>query len=65
VDGAERNRVVEEVAEQLDDATIRTVADQHQSEGELLQPGFGDREVEEDRVHGGDNVAEMCPPRGL
>ena len=41
---------VEEVAEQLDDGPVRAMADQHQSQDQLPQPGLGDRQVEEDVV---------------
>ena len=54
VDGAQRERAVEQVAEQFVDAAVGTVADQEQGQDELLQPGLGDRQVEEDGVVGGE-----------
>jgi len=43
VDLPDGNRVVEEVPQELDDAAHGAVADQDQSEGQLLEPGLGDR----------------------
>jgi hypothetical protein len=48
MDGADALVVVEEVAEDRVDAAQGTVADQDQGEGELLQPGAGDGQAEED-----------------
>ena len=53
VDGAEGDLVVEEVAKEFDDPAQRTVPDEHQAERELLDPTFGNGEVEQDRRVGG------------
>src|SRR5271166_6443834 len=50
VDRAERDVVVKEITEQFDDATKRGVTDQHQTEDELPEPVFGDRQLKEDLV---------------
>src|SRR5262249_44474041 len=50
VDGAEAEGVVEEVAEQFDDAAVGAVADQDQAEGQLPQPGLGDGQAEQDTL---------------
>ena len=43
---------VEEVAEQFDDATVGTVADEDQGQDQLPQPGLGDGQIKEDAVVG-------------
>jgi hypothetical protein len=48
VDRTQGDLPVEEVAEQRDDGPVRTVANQHQSQDQLTQPGLGYRQVEED-----------------
>ncbi len=53
VDGADGEVVVEDVAEQLVGATDGAMADEDQAEGQLLQPGLGDGELEEDAIGGG------------
>ena len=50
VHGALGDPIVEQVAEQLDHAAGRAMADQHQGQDQLPQPCLGDREVEEDSV---------------
>ena len=45
---AQGDTPVEEVAEQFDDGPVRAVADQHQGQDQLPQPGLGYGEVEED-----------------
>ena len=50
VHGPQGDRIIEEVAEQFDDAAGRTMADQDQAQDQLPQPGRGDRQVEEDLV---------------
>jgi hypothetical protein len=50
MDGAHGQSTVEEVAAQFDDAAVRAVADQDQAKGQLLEPGFGDRHMEENAV---------------
>ena len=50
VDRADRDRIIEHVAEQLPDAADRTVADQGQAEDHLPQPSLGHRQVEEHLV---------------
>ena len=53
--------IVEQVAEQLDHAAGRAMADQHQGQDQLPQPRLGDREVEEDVVgpgRGGERPVE-------
>jgi hypothetical protein len=45
---AQADRVVEQVGQQFDHAPQGTAADEHQAEDELLQPGLGDRQPEED-----------------
>jgi hypothetical protein len=50
VDVAERQGVVEEALEEFFDAAVGTVTEEQEAEGELVEPGLGDREVEEDRV---------------
>jgi hypothetical protein len=50
MDGAHRERIVEEVAAKFDDAAIRAVADQDQAKSQLLEPGFGDGQMEENLV---------------
>lgn len=50
VDRTRGDLPVEEIAEQLDDGPVRAMANQHQSQDQLTQPGFGDRQVEEDVV---------------
>ena len=47
-DGPDGHRGVEEVAQHLDHAAEGTVTDQDLGEDELLAPGLGDRQVEED-----------------
>jgi hypothetical protein len=47
VDGADGEGVVEQVVEDLPDASKGTVADQNQGEDELAQPRLGDRQPEE------------------
>ena len=44
--------MIEEVAEQFNDPTERTVPDEDQTERELLDPMFGDGQVEQDRIVG-------------
>jgi hypothetical protein len=58
VDGAQRDGIVKEVSEQFDDAAEGTVADEDEGEDELVDPGFGDREVEEDAFLGGLGLCE-------
>jgi hypothetical protein len=41
---------VEEVAQRFDHAARRAMADQHQAQDPLPQPGLGDRQVKEDLV---------------
>src|SRR6185503_5644166 len=53
VNGAQGKGVVEEVAEQLDDAAQGAMADEDQSEDELAQPGLGDGQVEQGAVVAG------------
>lgn len=48
VDVAEREVVIEEVAEEFDDSTQGAVSDEDQAECELADPVFGDGEVEQD-----------------
>ena len=48
VHGPQGDLVIEEVAKQFDDTAGRTMADQHQGQDQLPQPGLGDRQVEED-----------------
>ena len=50
MDGSQGEGIVEEVAAQFDDAAVRAVADQDQAKGQLLQPGFGDGQMEENAV---------------
>ncbi len=50
VDRTQGDLPVEEIAEQLDHGPVRTVTNQHQSQDQLPQPGFGYRQVEEDIV---------------
>ena len=42
--------MVEEVVEEFDNSSERTVSDENQPESELLNPAFGDGQVEEDRI---------------
>jgi hypothetical protein len=49
-DGAQGNRVVEEIAQEFDDATQRAMADQHETEDQLTQPLLGDGQVKQDLV---------------
>ena len=49
---AQGNGVIEEVAQQFDDATQRAVANQHEAEDQLTQPLLGDGEVEQHLVVG-------------
>ena len=61
VHGALGDPIVEQVAEQLDHAAGRAMADQHQGQDQLPQPRLGDREVEEDLVgpgRGGERPVE-------
>ncbi len=48
VDRAQREPVVEEVTEQLDDTAKRAVADKDLGQDELAYPVPGDRQIEED-----------------
>src|SRR5580700_10173660 len=50
VDGAEGDVEVEAVAKDLKNAPERAVAEQQQSDHELMQPVFGDRQVKEHLV---------------
>jgi hypothetical protein len=50
VDRPEGDRAVEQVAEQFDDAAVGTVTEQGQGEDQLLEPGLGDWQGEEDVV---------------
>jgi hypothetical protein len=47
VDLADGERPVQQIAAELHDPADGTVADQGQPEDRLVEPGFGDREVEE------------------
>ncbi|MGO9811585.1 MAG: hypothetical protein ACLP53_12530 [Isosphaeraceae bacterium] len=48
VHGPQGDPIIEEVTQQLDDAAVGTMADQHQGQDQLLQPSLGDRQVEKD-----------------
>jgi len=54
VDGSQGKGVVEEGAEEFDDAAERTVTDEDEGEDELGQPGLGDGQVKQDMVVGGE-----------
>jgi hypothetical protein len=47
VNGAQADRYAQQVAQKLDDAAIRAVANQRQRHNYLTQPCFGDRELEQ------------------
>ena len=47
VDRPQRDVVVEKIAEKFDDSAQGTVTDQHQTEDQLTQPMFGDRQLKE------------------
>ena len=44
------DRVIEQVPQQFDHPAVRTMADEHQTQDELPQPGPCDRQVEDDVV---------------
>jgi hypothetical protein len=50
MDGAHREGIIEEVAAEFDDAAVRAVADQKQTESHLLQPRLGDGQVKQDAI---------------
>jgi hypothetical protein len=50
VDGAEGDVEVEQVSEQVDDASIRAVAAEGQGQDQLAQPGPGDGQPEEEVI---------------
>src|SRR5271157_1110708 len=50
VHGPQGDPVIEEVAKQFDHPAGRTMADQHQAQAQLPQPGLGDWQVEKDLV---------------
>jgi hypothetical protein len=50
VDSTQGELPIEEIAEQLDDGAVGAVANQHQSQDQLTQPGLGDRQMEEDVI---------------
>src|SRR5277367_5085319 len=52
MDGPQRDRGVEEVAQDRDDAAVGAVTGQDQGEDQLMEPGLGNRQVEEDRLVG-------------
>src|SRR5208283_786451 len=62
VHGPQGDPVIEEVAKQFDHTAGRTMADQHQAQDQLPQPGLGDWQVEKDLVgrcwRGGESLAE-------
>ena len=57
---AQRDVPVEEVAEQLHDGPVRTVTNQHQGQDQLMQPGFGDGQVEEHVIRFGPGLEGPC-----
>ena len=58
MDRPHRERIVEEVAEPFVNAAVGTTADQDQAKRPLLQPGFGDGQVDENPVGSGVGVCE-------
>ena len=47
VDVAQADGHAQQVAQELDDAAVRTAADQRQPDDHLAQPGLGDRQLEQ------------------
>jgi hypothetical protein len=62
VDVAQADGQAQQVAQELDDAAVRTAADQRQSDNHLAQPGPGDRQLEQHLIlpHGGREGLVQC-----